>query len=190
MKRIVGLGNPGRQYASTRHNVGFMVVEKLRRTHRQPRWSRALPLSAQCVIRMGGAAVRLMRPLTMMNRSGEAFVAAVPRWRVAPAELLLVCDDVNLPLGTVRLRPRGSAGGHHGLASCLEHLGTEEIPRLRIGIGVQPLPKDLTDFVLSSFRAEERPMVHRTIARAAETCELWVTEGIQAAMNRANARNR
>jgi len=126
----------------------------------------------------------------MMNRSGEALVSAVNRWRVAPAKLLLVCDDVNLPLGTLRLRPQGSDGGHHGLASCLDALGTQEIPRLRIGIGIQPLPKDLTDFVLSPLKQKERVMLDAVLARAAEACALWVTEGIQAAMNKANARTR
>lgn len=123
-----------------------------------------------------------------MNASGEAVRAAATRWRVAPQDLLLVCDDVNLPLGRLRLRPKGSDGGHHGLASCLEALGAEEVPRLRVGIGVEPLPKDLTEFVLSPFRKAERSCLERALERAVEACEVWIEEGIHAAMNHANAK--
>lgn len=122
----------------------------------------------------------------MMNQSGDALAIAVKTWRINLHDILIVCDDVNLPLGTVRLRAQGSDGGHHGLASCLETLGTQEIARLRIGVGVQPLPEDLTDFVLSPFTEQERPAVNQVLRQAVEACELWATEGIQTAMNRVN----
>ncbi len=132
--------------------------------------------------RDGARAVRLFMPLTMMNESGDALRAIA----ASPQELLLVCDDVNLPLGTLRLRPDGSAGGHHGLQSCLDALGTDGVARLRVGVASGPLPDDLTEFVLSPFPSAERTLVHRTIDQAAEACEVWVKEGIEVAMNRCN----
>jgi len=179
---IVGLGNPGRQYETTRHNAGFMVVQQLGK-QASGRWeSRSHPEFAS---RSAGPVV-LILPQTMMNASGQAVQAAATRWRVAPEEILIVCDDVNLPLGTLRLRDAGGAGGHHGLASCLDALGTEAVPRLRVGVGVEPLPRDLTEFVLAAFRPEERPVLDQALDRAVEACEWWVREGIQAAMNHAN----
>jgi PTH1 family peptidyl-tRNA hydrolase len=132
--------------------------------------------------REGEQTVKLLMPLTMMNESGDVFRAAA----AAPEELLIVCDDVNLPLGALRLRPQGGAGGHQGLQSCLEALGTEQVARLRVGIGTAELPSDLESFVLSPFRREERPKVKRMIEQAAEACEAWVREGIETAMNRYN----
>ena len=121
-------------------------------------------------------------PLVMMNESGDALRAL----NVAPPELLIVCDDVNLPLGSIRLRAQGGAGGHHGLQSCLEALGTEQVARLRIGVGVEPLPNDLTEFVLEQFHSTERPRVREAVAQAAEACEAWARDGIEAAMNHYN----
>lgn len=132
-----------------------------------------------------GDAVRLLLPQTMMNLSGEALQAAAP-WSVAPSDTLIVCDDANVPLGRLRVRPQGSDGGQHGLASCLAALGTEEVPRLRIGIGCEPLPKDLTEYVLSPFGSSEQPVLRRMLAQAVEACEWWAAEGIDAAMNRVN----
>ncbi len=189
MKVIVGLGNIGPEYATTRHNVGFMVVDRLAadhgggltQRHRQQRELAAIYGD----IRIGSEQVRLVQPQTMMNRSGLA-LGALASWHVEPADLLLVCDDVNLPLGILRMKPRGSAGGHHGLMSCFAALGTSDVPRLRVGVGTEPLPRDLTDFVVSPFRPAERPLVAQTIERATEACELWAAKGIEAAMNRAN----
>ena len=139
---IVGLGNPGRNYHETRHNVGFAVIQHLAQRRgvdlRQSYTGsdgRAAGVFGD--YRHGGAAVRLLMPLTMMNESGDALHGVqVPR-----QDLLIVCDDVNLPLGRLRLRPGGGAGGHHGLESCLSVMGTEDIPRLRIGVGADPLPR-------------------------------------------------
>jgi PTH1 family peptidyl-tRNA hydrolase len=132
--------------------------------------------------REGEQTVKLLMPLTMMNESGDVFRAV----SVAPEELLIVCDDVNLPLGALRLRPQGSAGGHHGLQSCLEALGTEQVARLRVGVGTANLPSDLQEFVLSPFPSAERPKAKRMIEQAAEVCEAWVREGVETAMNRYN----
>ena len=132
--------------------------------------------------RRGGRHVRLLMPLTMMNESGEALRTV----EVPTQEILIVCDDVNLPLGTIRLRPQGSAGGHHGLQSCLEALGTQRVPRLRIGVGSEGLPGNLIDFVLSPFQSAERPLVKHAIEQAGEACEMWIMEGMEMAMNRCN----
>ncbi|MBI3321436.1 MAG: aminoacyl-tRNA hydrolase [Candidatus Omnitrophica bacterium] len=188
MRVIVGLGNPGHTYHGTRHNVGFGVIQLLaerRRVELKERIISSLdqrPAGVWGAYRLGEETVRLLMPLTMMNESGEAL-------REAPcplARLLVVCDDVNLPLGSIRMRPVGSDGGHHGLASCLSVLGTEQVPRLRIGVGIRELPPDLEQFVLSPFRGPERPLIKRAIEQAADACEAWVTDGIEHTMNRYN----
>lgn len=184
MKLIVGLGNEGGRYEGTRHNIGMDVVRQLASRHRVT-WTSHQPFAASGDWNAPHGIVRLMRPFTMMNASGDALTAAA-EWRVAPHDILLVCDDANLPLGRLRLRTGGSDGGHHGLASCLAALGTHEVPRLRIGVGCASLPQDLTEFVLSPFTAEERHLVDDAVTRAIEACDVWVTEGAQVAMNRVN----
>lgn len=187
LKLIVGLGNPGHTYHGTRHNVGFAVIQLLVERRGAALQQRIVhpadgrPAAVAGEYQLGGCTVRLMMPLTMMNESGEALqgVAASP-------DLLIVCDDVNLPLGTLRLRPEGSAGGHHGLQSCLAALGTERVPRLRIGVGGASLPPDLHEFVLSRFERDEHPIIVQALAQAADACECWAQEGIDAAMNRYN----
>lgn len=189
MKIIVGLGNPGHTYHDTRHNVGFMVIGSLAErwevsvTHQLVSPPSGRPAAVYGDSRHAGSVVRLLMPLTMMNESGEALRGLA----AAREDLLLVCDDVNLPLGILRVRPDGSDGGHHGLASCLAALGTEDVPRLRIGVGVQPLPRDLVDFVLSPFAEAERPRIRSVIDQAAAACETWVTDGIEVTMNHYNA---
>jgi len=186
---IIGLGNPGHTYRQTRHNVGFMVIEWLASRHgvsvtqRVTHPANQRPAAVYGAYQKGERAVQLLMPLTMMNESGDA-LTAIGR---PPNELLVVCDDANLPLGTLRLRPQGSAGGHHGLASCLTALGTEEVARLRVGVGVTEMPHDLEAFVLSRFRTTELPLIKQAVAQAAEACETWVNEGIEVAMNRYNA---
>ena len=133
MKLIVGLGNPGRDYAETRHNVGFMVADRAAADHRAA-WKRDGFGAFACYAEWSQGRVKLLKPETMMNLSGEAVLAAVRRWKVEPADVLVISDDVYLPLGSMRLKPAGGAGGHNGLASCLEALGTEQVPRLRIGV--------------------------------------------------------
>ena len=188
MNVIIGLGNPGQTYHGTRHNVGFAVIQALadrhgvQLTHRtiSPRDGR--PAGVFGEYEQGDKTIRLLMPLTMMNEAGEALRTV----DAAREDLLIVCDDVNLPLGTLRLRAEGGAGGHHGLVSCLEALGTEQVPRLRLGVGAPDMPRDLTGFVLSPFRSHERPLVTGMVAQALEACEAWVAEGIAAAMNRYN----
>jgi len=187
LKILVGLGNPGQTYHETRHNVGFMVIQRLAERHQVQILNRALgpddrPAGVSGDYEEGATTVRLLMPLTMMNESGDAFHAL----EVLLQDALIICDDVNLPLGTIRMRPDGGGGGHHGLQSCLEAVKTEAVPRLRLGVGVEPLPEDLRDFVLSAFRPEERPLMKQMVEQAADACEMWVKEGMAAAMTRYN----
>ena len=189
MKWIVGLGNPGPEYARTRHSAGFLVVDQVAQRH-GVRWK---PLSAgrRTIADVGTwaagrEAIRLVKPLTMMNGSGEALALLTPP--IDPAALLIVCDDTALPLGMLRIRPQGGNGGHNGLASCLAACGTEQVARLRVGIGLSAarMPDDLVGFVLAPFAAAERPVVDQMLTRAVEACELWVEKGLQMAMNHVN----
>lgn len=188
MKLIVGLGNPGHTYYGTRHNVGFALVQLLAERRKVSMLHRVIhpvdgrPAAVSGDYELGSETIRLLMPLTMMNESGEAF-QELP---VKAPDLLVVCDDVNLLLGTIRIRPEGSAGGHHGLQSCLSALGTDQVPRMRIGVGKAELPRDLHNFVLSPFESSERPTITRAIEQAADACEAWVQEGIETAMNRYN----
>jgi PTH1 family peptidyl-tRNA hydrolase len=183
MKAIVGLGNPGRQYAGTRHNVGFDVVDELAR-----RWNvqlRPWKSVAELAVVVARGAV-LVEPLTFMNASGEAVSRVAAFHKVEPPDILIVVDEVQLPVGRVRLRRSGSAGGHNGLKSIIQHIGPE-FPRLRIGIGRGDPKWDLADHVLSRFGADERDAVIESVQRAADAVELFVEEGIEAAMNRFNS---
>ena len=145
-----------------------------------PRDGRPASVSGDCVL--DGKPVRLMMPLTMMNESGEA----VRGLDVPASSVLIVCDDVNLALGSLRLRADGSPGGHHGLQSCLAALGSEAVPRLRLGVGTKDMPRELSEFVLSPFPNSDRPAVQDMLAQAVEACEAWVKEGVEAAMSRYN----
>ena len=185
MKVIVGLGNVGAEYEATRHNVGFLVVQQLA-ANAHVALRHRLTHGRELIARYGDwsgrdEVVRLLLPQTMMNASGAA-LAHLSEWQVKPSEVLVVCDDVNLPLGTLRLRALGSDGGHHGLASCLERLQTRALPRLRVGIGVTSLPKELTEFVLSPFHADEDATMRHTLTRAVEVCQVWAEEGMKGAM--------
>ncbi len=185
MKIIVGLGNPGPRYRNTRHNVGFTVLDRLadalgveitRERHE------SLLVSAS----WRREKVLLVKPMTFMNRSGDC-VAAVVRNRIEDtADLLVVVDDVNLPLGKIRIRAGGSAGGHNGLKSIIERLGSQEFPRLRLGVGDERDGADLAEHVLSRFRPEERPEVKQMIARAVEAVGCWVEAGVEQAMTEFN----
>ena len=188
MKIIVGLGNPGHTYHETRHNLGFLVIQCLAERHRVDLSHRVTspedgrPAAVFGEYQEGSERVRLHMPLTMMNESGRALKAVeVPR-----QDLLIVCDDVNLPLGTIRLRLQGSSGGHHGLQSCLDALGTEDVPRLRIGVGIEKLPSDLEQFVLSRFSSAEYSLMQQAVEQGCQACEAWVKEGMETAMNRYN----
>ena len=183
MKSIVGLGNPGADYSGTRHNVGFEVVDELAR-----RWQVNLRKwkSIADVAVVPDHDVVLVEPKTYMNDSGRAVSAVMAFYKIDPADVLIVVDEVQLPLGKLRLRPSGSAGGHNGLKSVIEHVG-REFPRLRIGVDRGHPDWDLSDRVLSKFPRSEREIVDRAIARAADAVDTFVTDGLHVAMNRFNA---
>ncbi len=184
MKLIVGLGNPGREYRETRHNVGFMVVDELARRAGLT-WGGGPAQIPETLVakRYGAAPVLLAKPLTFMNRSGAA-AAGLSRYYDVPAEeLLVVVDEVALPLGRLRLRANGSAGGHNGLKSVIEGLGTTAFPRLRLGVGRGDGRRDLADHVLSKFEAGERADLESLVARAADAAEMFAAEGVVKAMN-------
>jgi PTH1 family peptidyl-tRNA hydrolase len=191
MYLIAGLGNPGRQYVRNRHNVGFHVVETLARRHNLDFGHR----KANAVIasgRVGETDVVLAKPQAFMNRSGAPVGALVRSLHVAPGDLLVVYDDLDLPTGSLRLRPGGSAGGHHGMESIIAALGQRDFPRLRIGIG-RPgdsrSPDEVADYVLGDFSAAERTLLADVYARAADAIECWLAEGLAAAMNRFNVKS-
>ena len=185
MTIVVGLGNPGRRYQGTRHNIGFAVADEVARRRKADFESgRGETLTARCG--RGRDAVLVVKPLTMMNLSGDAVVAVAGFYKVDPAAILVVADDVNLPLGRLRLRARGSAGGHNGFKSIIGCLGTEDFPRLRVGVGRGDPRRDLADHVLARFDDDERDEVEQAIARAADAVETFLAEGIEAAMNRHN----
>jgi PTH1 family peptidyl-tRNA hydrolase len=185
MKLIVGLGNPGRRYERTRHNVGFEVLDELAQRHtagaaKEKFHGRA----AEATI--AGQPVVLLWPQTLMNRSGQSVAAAIGFYQLPLSEVLVVCDDFNLPLGKLRFRSQGSAGGQKGLGDTINQLDSDEFARLRIGIGPVPEAWDSADFVLGRFSGEERDIVDNALARAADGVECWVGEGIEAGMNKFN----
>ncbi len=182
MKLVVGLGNPGRRYHATRHNIGFAVADALaRRLETEFEHGRANALTAR--VGRGADALLVVKPLTMMNLSGEAVGGLAAFYKIDAADILVVADDVNLPLGRLRLRARGSAGGHNGFKSIIGTLGTDLFPRLRVGVGRGDVRRDLADHVLAGFDDDERDEVTNAIARAADAVETFLAEGIEAAMN-------
>ena len=182
---IVGLGNPGRRYDGTRHNIGFDVVDELARRHRAE-WEAAPRGVEALVARWRLAETVFVKPLTFMNLSGQAIVSLLQFYKIDLSGLLVVVDDVNLELGRLRTRSRGSAGGHNGLKSVIAALGSEEFARLRIGVGRGDGRRDLADHVLAKFDAEERTIVAETVSRTADAVELFIAEGIGPVMNRYN----
>ncbi len=182
----MGLGNPGPEYAGTRHNVGQLAVQRLAGQW-EVKMRRRLFSSSVGEGLWERQTVRLVLPETFMNNSGEAVGCLVKRWRLEPTAILLVLDDVSLPLGTIRIRGQGTGGGHLGLESVLKALGTQAVPRLRIGVG-PGRGRDLTPFVLGRFTAQEGRALEQGLGEAMEACETWVTEGLSVAMNRFNRR--
>jgi PTH1 family peptidyl-tRNA hydrolase len=189
MKLILGLGNPGRQYERTRHNVGWWVVEHLADVWHLGAW-REKGQAREVSGRVGNVQVRLLEPLTYMNLSGKVLIPYLRRPFWSPAtDLLVIVDDIALPVGRYRLRAQGSAGGHNGLKSIEQTIGSREYPRLRIGIRPtqeERVVGDLADFVLSPFGSAERREVLEMMPRFTDAVELWLREGIEAAMNAHN----
>jgi PTH1 family peptidyl-tRNA hydrolase len=198
MKLVVGLGNPGRKYEGTRHNVGFAVVREVARRHAagKPKTSfqaevieAAVPIKDASGKNPSGAEkqkVLLLLPQTFMNLSGNSVGAARDFYKLTNEELLIVCDDFNLPLAKLRFRAAGSAGGQKGLADVIRRLGTDQVPRLRIGVGPVPDHWEAIDFVLGKFTSAESSEIDLTIQRAADAVEAWACEGLAACMNHYN----
>ncbi len=185
MKLVIGLGNPGQEYAKTRHNVGFEVLSELAR--RFGGTTPSVKHQAEIVdIFLNNEKVLLVAPQTFMNLSGQSVRKLVDFYQVEVSQLLVVCDDMNLPVGQLRLRGSGSAGGQNGLKDIINRLNTPEFPRLRIGIGRPHGKMDSSSHVLGKFRSEELPEIEIAILRAADAVEKWVTEGMESAMNRFN----
>jgi PTH1 family peptidyl-tRNA hydrolase len=186
MKAVIGLGNPGPEYAGTRHNVGFGVLAELAR--RQGAAQPKLKFEAEVFeVMLGSEKLLLVAPQTYMNNSGRSVRKLVDFYRLPIDDLLVVCDDLNLDTGRLRIRQAGSAGGQKGLGDMIARLGTQEFSRLRIGVGRPPGRMNAADYVLRRFRAEERELIEPALSFAADAVEIWCKEGTEAAMNRFNA---
>lgn len=183
---IVFLGNPGTKYEGTRHNAGFMTADAMaKRLGVTVNRLRFHALTAQCTI--GGENVLLMKPQTYMNLSGEAVGEAARFYKIPSEHILVVSDEMALPIGKLRIRKKGSAGGHNGLKNIIAHLGTEEFPRIRLGVGAPPHPDyDVKDWVLSTFKNQDAADMADAAARAAEAAECYIAEGAEWAMNKFN----
>jgi len=185
MKLVVGLGNPGRRYEGTRHNVGYAVLRELAR-----RFGSGTPKAKfhgeVMEAELAGHKALLLSPLTFMNNSGLSVQEAKGFYKVADEDLLVVCDDLNLPVARLRFRAKGSAGGQKGMEDIIRRLGSEEFARLRVGIGAPPEGWDWADYVLSKFSKEEIPEIEEVVGRAADAVALWAREGIEFCMNQYN----
>jgi len=183
---IAGLGNPGEEYARTRHNTGFSLAGKLAARWKAD-WKSERKFNARVArAKRNGIRVLLCQPRTFMNASGEAVKAVMGLYRLPPEHLLVAVDDADLPLGEIRLRAGGSSGGHHGLESVEQHLGTRAFARLRLGIGRKDGAREITDYVLDRFDAAEAALMEKVLCRAADQAECWLDDGIEMAMNRFN----
>ncbi len=183
---VVGLGNPGAEYAKTRHNAGFMLIEELAARWKAD-WKNERRFHARIArAERQGRRVLLCQPQTFMNLSGEAVGALKNFYQLPLSRLLVAVDDADLPLGEIRLRARGSSGGHHGLESVEQHLATREFARLRLGIGRADGAREITDYVLARFDPAERGLMEQVMERAADQVECWLAGGIEKAMNQFN----
>ena len=183
---LVCLGNPGDKYENTRHNVGYMVADEL--AERQNKPIQRLKFKALTnVLTISGEKVLVMKPITYMNLSGEAVRQALDFYKVPPDHVLVISDDTALAAGRLRIRMKGSAGGHNGLKNIIQHLGTDQFPRLRVGVGEKPHPDyDLADWVLSKFTGEDKKNMDAAVKRAADAVECILAEGIDRGMGRFN----
>ena len=183
---LVCLGNPGDQYENTRHNVGFMVADELAERHNIP-VQRLKFRALTNTITVGDQKVLLMKPVTYMNLSGEAVHEAAAFYKIPPEHILVISDEVALAPGKIRVRRSGSAGGHNGLKNIIAHLGTDQFPRIRLGVGQKPHPDyDMADWVLGKFQGEDKRAVESAVKKAADAAECLIREGVDKAMNQYN----
>jgi PTH1 family peptidyl-tRNA hydrolase len=185
VKLVVGLGNPERRYEGTRHNVGFAVLAELARKYGISR-PRSRFQGEVVEVDLEGEKALLLSPVTYMNNSGASVQMARDFYKIPEEQLLVVCDDFNLPLAKLRFRAKGSSGGQKGLADIIRRLGNDQFPRLRIGIGSPPEGWDAADYVLSKFTREELPEIEKAVSRAADAVAVWAREGIEHCMNQFN----
>ena len=183
---IVGLGNPGEKYEDTRHNVGFQVIDEL--AERQGKPVQRLKFKALTgLLTIGGEKALVMKPVTYMNLSGEAVRPAADFYKLPPERILVISDDVALAAGRLRIRAKGSAGGHNGLKSIIQHLGTDQFPRIRVGVGEKPHPDyDLADWVLGRPQGEDKKAIDAAVKRAADAVECILTQGLERGMGKFN----
>lgn len=185
MRIIIGLGNPTEKYQATRHNIGWDAITRISDDYR-------IPLNQnkhKAICGMGfieGEKVILAQPVTYMNLSGESVRELVDYYKVTPQDIIVIYDDICLEVGQLRIRKKGSAGGHNGIKSIISHLGTEEFPRIRIGVGEKPKDWDLADYVLSRFKDDDQPVIREALKDASEACRMIITSGMDAAMNQYN----
>ncbi|MGM9648800.1 MAG: aminoacyl-tRNA hydrolase [Butyricicoccaceae bacterium] len=187
---VVGLGNPGKKYENTRHNTGFLVMDTLCREHGVScDRSRFRALTGEAVL--GGKRVLLLKPQTFMNLSGEAVHEAASFYKIPPERVLVIFDDISLPVGTLRIRAKGSAGGQNGVKNIIAQLGSEQFPRIKVGIGGKPHPDyDLADWVLSSFRPEEQEAMQDAAKRAAAAVSELIEHGVPSAVQKYNGKGK
>ncbi len=188
MKLIVGLGNPGPQYQNTRHNAGFMVVDRLVKAHAGGAPAKG-QFNALCFdATLGGERCLLMKPTTFVNKSGQSVGAAIRFYKLQPStDLLVIVDDIYLDVGVVRIKPSGGAGGHNGLIDIEQALGGDAYPRLRVGVGAKPAVMEQADYVLSRFRDDEKPLLEGGLDRATKAAVAFAAKGLDSAMNQYNA---
>lgn len=187
MKLIVGLGNPTAKYEGTRHNVGFEVIDSLVEKYNIP-----LDVMKHKGIygkgKIEGQTVILLKPMTFMNLSGESVIEVAKYYKVLPEDVIVIYDDINLDVGRLRIREKGSAGGHNGIKNIIAHLGTEEFPRIRVGVGMKPPRMDLADYVLSRFSEDDQALMNQGYERACEALKLLLVDDIPQAMNQYNGK--
>jgi len=187
MKIVVGLGNPGAKYKGTRHNVGFDAIDALVERHAFGGRSKSKFNANVNEVMIGTTKVVLMSPLTYMNLSGQSVRAAIDFFKLDLEDLMVICDDLNLDVGRIRIRAKGSAGGQNGIKDIINRLGTQEFSRLRLGIGRPPANWDTADYVLGKFDEHDQVLIGDSVKQAVKACECWIESGVQTAMNRFNA---
>ncbi|MEN2766721.1 aminoacyl-tRNA hydrolase [Ornithinibacillus xuwenensis] len=186
MKCIVGLGNPGKKYQTTRHNIGFMVIEELLNRHH---WqlNKDKFKGKYALENLNGEKIVLLEPQTFMNLSGESLRPIMDYYNIELEDVLIIYDDLDLPPGKIRLRQKGGHGGHNGIRSIIDHVGTKDFKRIRIGVGRPTSPLSVVDYVLGSFYKEEQELVRQSIEKAADACERWMEKPFEEVMNEYNA---